>query len=285
MPFKLLALDVDGTLLRSDGTISARTRESLSRALSNGVTLAIATGRRKRTAEPILQQLDLPHYLVASQGAVVWHDDQIVSHAHLPREGARRALQHIEALNMSAVMFANAHQPETIWITGSWQTNQRLEVYTQRHRDLLRELTDDALDHDPIEIVVFDTMDRLEALSARLTGDAPSHLSAEPPDQNGPLWRVIFSRNQFTAGGAVEVVGPDTSKASGLQAVCNRIACTRDEVLAFGDNINDVEMLAFAGKGVCMANGTADARAAADSEAPSNDEDGIAVVLEELGLA
>ena len=277
MPFKLIALDVDGTLLRSDGTISPRTRTALSNAVANGLHLALATGRRKRSAHPIQTLLDLPHFLVASQGAVVYDGHEIVAHAHLPRAGARRALEHIHALGMSAVMFANAHQTETIWITGAWHANQRLEVYTKRHGDLIRELTDlesDALAHDPIEIVVFDEMIRLEQLHALLR-----------PLEHDRLCRVIFSRYQFTAGGAVEVVGPDTSKAAALDALCARLDVSQADVIAFGDNVNDVEMLAAAGLGVCMANSTDDARAAADRVTLSNDEDGIAIVLEELGLA
>jgi hypothetical protein len=277
LPFKLIALDVDGTLLRSDGTISARTRAALSSAIQNGLTLTLATGRRKRSAQPIQALLDLPHYLVASQGAVVYDRDEIVAHAHLPRAGARIALEHVLALGMSAVMFANAHEAETIWITGAWQTNRRLEVYTKRHGDLIRELADlqsAALDHDPIEIVVFDEMERLEQLHGRLL-----------PFERDHLFRVIFSRYQFTAGGAVEVVGPGTSKAAALDALCSHLGHSQADVIAFGDNVNDVEMLEAAGLGVCMANGTDDARSAADRLTLSNDEDGIAVVLEELGLA
>ena len=277
MPFKLIALDVDGTLLRSDGTISERTRNALQSALDHGLTLVLATGRRKRSAKPIQDLLNLPHYLVASQGAVVYDGDDIVAHAHLPRAGARLALDHIHTLGMSAVMFANAHQTEVIWITGAWQTNQRLDVYTKRHGDLIRELTDlngDALQHDPIEIVVFDTMERLDALAALLSAS-----------QNDRLFRVIFSKNQFTAGGAIEVVGPETSKAAALDALCAHLGITQRDVIAFGDNVNDVEMLAAAGLGVCMANGTEEARAVADRIAASNNEDGIALVLEELGLA
>ena len=274
LSFKLLALDVDGTLLRTDGTISARTRRALAGALSHGLTLAIATGRRRRTAAPIMAQLDLPHYLIASQGAVIWHEDEIVAHSHLPRAGARHALDQVRALDMSAVMFANAERPEAIFITGPWHSNERLELYTVRHRDLLRDLTEEALDHDPIQIIVLDAMERLEALAARLL-----------PAGNPPLYRVIFSINQFAAGGAIEIVGPTTSKAEALETLCRRLGCTPSDVIAFGDNVNDVEMLDFAGLGVCMANGTDDARAAADRGAPSNDEDGIAVVLEELGLA
>ena len=285
MPFRLVAVDVDATLLRRDGTISPRTRRALGEAIENGLTLAIATGRRRRSAQPILERLALPHYLVASQGAVVWRNDEIVAHAHLPRESARGALEIIESLGMQAVMFANAAQPETIWVAGDWRANERLATYAQRNRELIKDIVDEALEHDPIQIVVMDSMERLERLNEALTGHAPPPPSVDPPAQDAPLWRVIFSKSQFTTGGAIEVVGPGTSKAAALESVCELIACTSHEVIAFGDQVNDLEMLAFAGLGVCMANGTPDAKAAADRVCPSNDEDGIAVTLEELGLA
>ncbi|HEU5318582.1 MAG TPA: HAD family hydrolase [Chloroflexota bacterium] len=290
MPFRLVAVDVDGTLLRRDGTISERTRRALATAIERGAALAVATGRRRRTALPITRQLDLPHFLVASQGAVTWDGDEIVAHAHLPGQSARRALEIIGGLGMSAVMFANAAQPEAIWFAGDWRANQRLVAYAARDPELAREVVDtptldEALAHDPIQLIVFDSMERLEGLNEALTGHAPPPASLDPPAQDARLWRVIFSRDQFVSGGAIEVVGPGTSKAAALQGLCERIGCMAADVIAFGDQVNDLEMLAFAGLGVCMANGTAEAKAAADRVCPSNEEDGIAAALEDVGLA
>ena len=285
MAFRLMAVDVDGTLLRRDGSISSRTRRALGAAIERGLTLAIATGRRRRSATPILERLALPHYLVASQGAVIWRGDEIVAHSHLPRASARRALEIIESLGMQAVMFANAAQPETIWVAGDWRANERLATYAQRNRELIEEMKHDAFEHDPIQIVVMDTMERLERLNEALTGHAPPGPLSDPPAQDAPRWRVIFSKYQFTSGGAVEIVGPETSKAAALQTLCDQLGCLPEEVIAFGDQVNDLEMLEFAGLGVCMANGTPEAKAAADRVCPSNEEDGIAVTLEQLGLA
>jgi HAD superfamily hydrolase (TIGR01484 family) len=290
MPFRLVAVDVDGTLLRRDGTFSARTRAALATALARGAALAVATGRRRRTALPITRQLDLPHFLVASQGAVTWDGDEIIAHAHLPRESARRALDIVTGRGMGAVMFANAAQPEAIWFAGEWRANERLIAYAARDPDLIREVVDrptldEALAHDPIQLIVFDTMERLEALNEALTGHAPPAPTPDPPAQDAALWRVIFSRNQFTAGGAVEIVGPDTSKAAALEQLCRRVGCAPRDVIAFGDQVNDLEMLRFAGLGVCMANGTDEAKSAADRVCASNEDDGIALMLEEVGLA
>jgi hydroxymethylpyrimidine pyrophosphatase-like HAD family hydrolase len=302
MGYRLIAVDVDGTLLRSDGTISQRTRGALARALGRGASIAVATGRRRRTALHILEQLDLPHYLVASQGAVTWHDDEIIDHAHLPVASARRALDILERRGHNAIIFGNSFQPEVIWASGDWRANPRVADYLRRgsrgeNAPLVRDLTaGSVIEHDPIEIIVFDTRERLDALDEELTGHAPPPPSVDPPLQQDethpqPLWRVIYSIGQFTAGPAIEIVGPKTSKEHALRKLCKRLGCTPEEVIAFGDNVNDLEMLHFAGMGVCMENGTEDAKAVVRAKGanglicPSNDDDGIAAMLEELGLA
>jgi HAD superfamily hydrolase (TIGR01484 family) len=287
--YKLIAVDVDGTLLTSKGTISDRTRDALRRAVAGGAILAVATGRRRRTAEPIVAQLDLPHYLASSQGAAIWQDGELLGHSHLPAPNARVALGLARALGMAAVILGNALREDVIFVDGDWEANAPLASYLTRNRQFLRPFDEEALAHDPIELIYMDAMERLERLDEVLTGHraAPEEDASaeEGPSPARPLWRVIFSRNQFTAGGAIEVVGPDTSKAAALALLCERLGITPAQVVAFGDNVNDVEMLAFAGLGVAMGNSTADAFAVADRVAPSNDEDGIAVTLEVLGLA
>ncbi len=301
-PYKLIAVDVDGTLLTSSGAISRRTKAALRRAVAHGAALAIATGRRRLTAQPILDQLDLPYVLVASQGATVWEHDTIISHSHLPSPAARVALDINRSHGMATAILGNALIDDVIWVDGDWQANERLASYLKRNLHIVRPFGPATLEHDPIQFIIMDEMERLERLDEALTGHRAPPPSEDPPLQEGPaatpelvappdgeqgqaLWRVIFSRNQFTAGGAIEVVGPDTSKATALAVLCQRLAITPAQVIAFGDNVNDVEMLAFAGLGVAMGNCTDDARAVADHIAPSNDKDGIAVTLESLGLA
>jgi HAD superfamily hydrolase (TIGR01484 family) len=294
-PYKLIAVDVDGTLLTSKGIITDRTRSALGRALEGGASLAVATGRRRRSAAPIVAPLELPHFLVCSQGAVVWEGASIVYHSHLPASSARRALEVIREHGLVAVVFANAFDEEVIWVDGDWQSNPGAERYVTRasrgQDSPVRALTPEALEHDPIQFILFDSIEKLEQVNEALTGHAlpPAPPTGEPVVEDGPsgrtpLWRLIFSRNQFTTGGAIGIVGPDTSKATALAYLCQRLGITREQVIAFGDNVNDLEMLEFAGLGVAMSNGTPGAKAAAQKIAPSNDEDGIAAVLEEVGL-
>jgi hypothetical protein len=287
--YKLIAVDVDGTLLTSKGTNTDRTRNALLAATERGVRVAVATGRRRRSALPILEQLAVPHFLVASQGAVVWQDGTILFHSHLPAQNARMALDVIREHGLATAILGNALREDVIWVDGHWRSETRLAAYLRRHMDHVHDFAPEALDHDPIELIVIDDEERLEALDRALTGHSPPPPSEDPPaeegpTQRGPLWRVIFSRNQFTAGAALEIVGPQTSKAEAIDELCARLGIGREQVIAFGDNVNDVEMLEFAGTGVAMGNATADARAVASRIAPSNDDDGIASVLEDLGI-
>ncbi len=288
----MIAVDVDGTLLNSKGVISPRTRGALLAAVEKGVHVAVATGRRRRSAGPILEQLGMPHFLVASQGAAVWDNDEIVFHSHLPAENARIALGLIREHGLAAVILGNALREDEVWVDGDWQASPRLSTYVTRlqnaYHQQIRPAGPETFDHDPIELIVVDEIERLAALDQALTGHVPPPPSEDAPAEPGPagpqpLWRAIFSRNQFTAGGAIEVVGPDTSKAAALAFLCERLGIARDQVVAFGDNVNDVEMLEFAGMGVAMGNATEDAKAVADRVTATNDEDGIAVTLEELG--
>jgi HAD superfamily hydrolase (TIGR01484 family) len=231
----------------------------------------------------------VPHFLVASQGAAIWQNGQILFHSHLPAQNARLALDIIRQHSLTTIILGNALREDLIWVDGDVRANERIAAYLSRNQQVVRDFAPEALAHDPIEFILMDTVERLEAVDRALTGHAPPPPSEDPPAQVGPegtgaLWRVIFSRNQFTAGAAIEVVGPDTSKAAALEFLCARLGITPQQVIAFGDTGNDEEMLEFAGMGVAMGNATADARAVATRIAPSNDDDGIAVVLEELRI-
>ena len=139
----------------------------------------------------------------------------------------------------------------------------------------MRPYDPDALHDDPLAVYMMDDWRRLIAVNERLTGDPAA------PGQ----WRVIFSRTALATTAAIEVLHPSVSKGRALDVLCRRFGIGPERVLAFGDNVNDVEMLEFAGLGVAMANGSPEALAVADRITASNDEDGIAVMLEELGLA
>ena len=297
--YRLLALDIDGTLLNSERVITPRTRAAVLAARDAGMMVVIATGRGPRSAHMVVDSLGLgePLVLVATQGATVWDNGELVLHQPLAAAAARRVVELSLAAGVAALVVPALHRGDAMYLAGSsaatdrlWAYAQpadrtirplltaatdRLRAYAQRNGGNVRPYEPAALHDDPLAVYMMDDWRRLTAVNERLTGDSAAQ------DQ----WRVIFSRTALATTAAIEVLHPSVSKGLALDVLCRRFGIERERVLAFGDNVNDVEMLEFAGLGVAMANGSPEALAVADRITASNDEDGIAVMLEELGLA
>ncbi|MAG35477.1 MAG: hypothetical protein CL878_04425 [Dehalococcoidia bacterium] len=275
--YRLLALDIDGTLLNSERVVTPRTRAAVLSARAAGLVVVIATGRGPHSARSIVAGLGLgdPIVLVATQGATVWDNGQLVLHQPLAADAARRVVEHSLAADVAALVVPGVHSGGAMHLAGSAAATGRLRAYAQRGAGNVRPYDPAALSGDPLAVYMMDDWQRLVAVNERLTSD--------PVAQDS--WRVIFSRTALATTAAIEVLHPQVSKALALRVLCRRLGIEREQVLAFGDNVNDVEMLEFAGLGVAMANSSPEARAAADRITASNDEDGIALVLEEMELA
>ncbi|MBU6287936.1 MAG: HAD hydrolase family protein [Chloroflexota bacterium] len=307
---RLIVLDADGTLLTSDEQVTARTRDALAEAQARGVAIAIATGRRRSRTIGILEMLALPGtYLVASQGTAVWHDPlgdapQMIADFHLPASSARTVLDVVRAHDLALVMLGNAGLPDIVWHDGDLEAHPTMGRYVANNRHGARPLDEaEAFVHDPTQFTILAPLNRLRDLRDDLTGRA---VARDSVDRHAPRpsvlgsasrpWHVIFSRGQFTAGAALEVVGPQTNKATGVRALADYLGIEMGQIAAFGDNVNDAEILGAVGLGVAMGNATPRARAGAwagithrdggastlDRIAPSNDRDGIAWVLDHL---
>ena len=275
--YHLLALDIDGTLLNSERVVTPRTRAAVLAARAAGMVVVIATGRGPRSARTVVAGLGLgdPLVLVATQGATVWDNGQLVLHQPLAATAARRVVEHSLAADIAALVVPALHRGDAMYLAGSTAATDRLRGYAERNGGHVRPYDPAALHDDPLAVYMMDDWRRLTAVNERLTGD---------PAAQG-RWRVIFSRTALATTAAIEVLHPRVSKGLALDVLCRRFGIESEHVLAFGDNVNDVEMLEFAGLGVAMDNGSPEAHAVADRITASNDEDGIAVVLEELGLA
>lgn len=278
--YRLLALDIDGTLLSSERVVTPRTKAAILAARAAGLVIVVATGRGSHSARNIVLDLDLggPVTLVATQGATVWANDQLVLHQPLSTAAARRVVDHSLNEDVAALIVPGLHGAGAMHLAGSSAAAGRLRAYAYRNSgnaENVRPYDPSTLDEDPLAVYMMDDWLRLVALNERLTNGSDARDD----------WRVIFSRTALASTAAIEVLHPKVSKAFGLQVLCDRFSISSEEVLAFGDNVNDVEMLKFAGLGVAMGNGSPEACAAADRITASNDHDGIAVVLEEMKLA
>ena len=110
---------------------------------------------------------------------------EILFHSHLPAENARIALDVIRRHGLATVILGNALREDVIWIDGAWHDNERIASYVNRNRHAVREFAPEALEFDPIQFIVMDTQEKLEALDEALTGHAAPLPSEDPPAQTG----------------------------------------------------------------------------------------------------
>lgn len=263
MTYRLIATDLDGTLLRSDGTVSPRTVDTLRRAEDVGVTVVIATGRPIRWVQPIEDMLKHTGLAVLSNGAVVYdmHTDRILRTRPITRSTALMLAETVRSA-LPGVSFAVERVDRGFGLEPGFT------------RGGIRDVIDMIA---PIEELVSD--DILKFLIQDLTM-GPDDLLTKSRDVGGHLAEFTHSSGH----GLVEVSATGVTKASTLERVAADRGITAEQVIAFGDMPNDLPMLAWAGTGYAMSNAHPEVLAATDHRAPLNDDDGVAQVIEDLIL-
>jgi len=260
-PLRLVATDLDGTLLRSDGTVSARTAQALRRAVAAGIELVMVTGRPPRHVRAIAGAPDLGAVTICMNGALVYDvaRDAVLSETRLPPETARALIADLRA-RLPEVSFA-----VEVGLHCGWEQSYAL----QRGK-----LEEPSLPIAGGHALCAGGVNKLIAFHPALSSAALIHRSRA----------VIADRAAVSFSGAPFLeIGPyAVSKASSLAAYCAERGVARAEVLAFGDMPNDVPMLAWAGRSVAVANAHRDVQSIAGELTLSNDDDGVAVVLERL---
>jgi len=258
---KLIALDLDGTLLGASGRVSARNVAAVQAAADAGHHVVIATGRPLHLVADLADDLgDAVSYIVGTNGSMVgtFPDAALVRLMGFDFDLAREAITRIRAA-LPGTGFALA-------------TDAGLA-----HEPGFAERMPTAIDVDPTEDVL--TLGGAEAYKlfafhddmsvAALLEDVPAHLPAG------------LSASHMGAD-AIDIGLETIDKCSGLRWVCDELGVDATNVIAFGDEWNDLTMLEWAGRGVAMGNADARVQSIADEVAPANTADGVAVVLERL---
>lgn len=261
-PYKLIATDLDGTLLRNDDTVSARTRDALAAATAAGAAHIIVTGRAVPWTRHILDDLGYDGLAVCGQGAQVYHagEHRLLTSVTLDRQLAGLALSKIEAEVGPLALAASRDGLDGEVLVGAGYRVQE----------------------GPLPVVAFE--DPAELWSAplnkvyiqhpRLDDDALAKVARATV---GTLVDVVMA-----GAGVVEILPLGLSKATGLSLAARRLGLRASDTIAFGDMPNDIPMFGWAAQGVAMANAHDELKAVADEITASNEHDGIAVVLEQL---
>lgn len=256
---RLVALDLDGTLLTSRGEVGPRTRRALQGLRARGTELLICTGRPHRTALPVLAQLELSGMAALSNGALLYD------------VGAGRARRHFAIARetlLSALAAMRRRFPDVaaaVETVEGWYTEPAYHARRVLQSELATEPSGIGELAEVIRGPVIKLLFRHPELSAPALAEALAGLPLHP------TWAFQH---------LLEVSAAGVNKARALEWLAGELGIAPEAVVAFGDQNNDKEMLAWAGLGVAMGNAAAEVRAAADLVTASNDEEGIALVLE-----
>jgi Cof subfamily protein (haloacid dehalogenase superfamily) len=276
-----VAIDVDGTLLPGFGqALTPRTGRALKAAQEAGITVALATGRRTDFAAPLLKGLnlraDMP--LIASNGAVLRTlGGDTIDRCLLPVQVARGLCGLLRPFGVLVFTFDRPGGLQ-LALEDLGQAERQIAPWVEANRDDIEVVKplENALGNgeDPIQGMVTGEVEKMReaeaALKASPWSEACACVKTEYPERNLSL---------------LDLLPRGVSKAKTLESLAERLGVSREETMAVGDNWNDLDMLKWAGQGVIMGNAVAELRAMGKERgwrlAPANDEDGVAVVLEE----
>jgi Cof subfamily protein (haloacid dehalogenase superfamily) len=262
---RLVATDLDGTLVRSDGTISDRTRAALAAVEDAGAVLVLVTGRPPRWMPPVVEATGHRGLAVCANGALVYdlHTERVMRSHLIDADAAGEVVAALRR-DVPGVVFAVEKGP----VDGVPAGFGREQGYRPRW-----DVSDVAV--APIEELVADGVVKLLARHEEMTSD---DLLAAARASVGALAECTHS----SSDGLLEISASGISKASGLAALADEHGIDAHDVVAFGDMPNDLPMLIWAGHAVAVANAHPEIKTAADEVTASNDDDGVALVLERL---
>jgi len=273
---RLIALDIDGTLLDSQWRLPEANREAIRRATGRGIEVALVTGRRFDFARPVIDAIDSPLTLIVSGGALVKNraGESLVRHL-LPAGVAREVLDGTRAFRQATALVFDRPRAAQVVHEHLDLSDAHRRAYFDRNRDFIAEIVplEDALTEDPIQVMFSGTFLGMRALVSTLRG--------LPAAARYSLAITEYESRDFSL---VDVNRAGCTKGTTLAEWAIRQGIPREDVMAIGDNLNDREMLEFAGLPVVMANAVPGLRRVGWAETSSNDEAGVAAAIERFAL-
>jgi Cof subfamily protein (haloacid dehalogenase superfamily) len=275
MKYRLLAIDIDGTLVNSRDELTPDTRNALVRASEAGIDLVLATGRRYSRTLPLVEPLGIDVPLITASGALVKDafDHRTFYRADFEPELLRGVCRRLDALGYDPLLCADTycehfdfyHAVELPKIR-RWELAEYLEMNPEDGR-----LLPDMLDRPPPGVFLaftFGPKDEMLAAEAVLHREFPGQISTNV--LRSPRYR----------GFLVEIVPANVSKWSAIRRLAESRSIAIGEICAVGDDVNDLDMIRAAGLGIAMGNAVPEVKVAADRIAPTHDEDGLVQVVE-----
>ena len=271
---RLLAVDIDGTLLDSKFQISPANQAALHRASGAGVEIVLVTGRRHSFALPIARQLEVPLAIISSNGAIIRSLGGELFHRHLlPRQTALALCAHMSEFRSTLVLTFEREDRGALVVESLDAFTGAISNWMQKNRDFIEcvQPIEQSLVTDPIQAMFCGAVERMQAALAQLRAGAVA--------SDIQVLRTEYPRRDLAI---VDVLARGCSKGAALERWAHHRGYGRHQVMAIGDNYNDVEMLEFAGLPVIMGNASQDLQQNGWARTASNDESGVAAAVEQF---
>lgn len=258
--YKLIALDVDGTLLNDNHELSEQTKKTIQEVSRSGAEIVLCTGRGPQNSIPFMEQIGLTGYVISHNGAVtvdvvtkeVVHQYAMDTRAMLPyMDYFREQRVHFD-VNTAFNMYVDSVDGMAVEVRSMYENFLMLPV----NLPPLQEFSEPI-----VKVTAFDHADVLDKVHEEIGKWTPE-------------FNILRSGEYF-----VDLMHPDASKGNALQQLAKRRGVQSEEVLAIGNYFNDITMLTFAGLGIAMDNSPLEVKAAANEVTASNNEDGVHAAL------
>jgi Cof subfamily protein (haloacid dehalogenase superfamily) len=267
--YKLLVVDIDGTLLSRDGSISVEAREALAEARCSGIAVSLSTGRAAQACRSIIDQLALDGYHIFFDGALVSNLGEEIYAQPLAREVVREAVEFVRRHDIYLELYSATHYfvERENWATEIHRQYFELEPTVVDFTDLWKReriIKGGLITHSPEEMA--------KARSFRLHFDRSLRFSgARSP---------AFPGVEF-----LNIVAPEVSKGKALEVLASHLGISLSEVMAVGDGTNDIPLLSLAGLAVAMDNAPAQVKAIAHCTTLDVDHNGLAAAVRKFLLS
>ena len=273
-PIRLIAVDIDGTLLNSQFRISEKDISALRRAKQEGIEVILVTGRRHTFALPIAQQLGFDLWLISSNGAVTRSLQGEAFHRDLLPAATCRELCHaMQEFRGNTVVTFDKEAKGALVLEHMEELTSSIRHWLEKNMQYIEFVVpiESALTADPVQAMFCGSVERMQAAVRKLG-------SSRVRD------KVTVVRTEYPARDLciVDVLNRDCSKGHALERWANYRGIPREQVMAIGDNFNDLEMLAFAGVPFIMGNACEELKTQGWAVTLSNDENGVASAIEQV---
>lgn len=271
---KMIGIDMDGTLLTTDKRLTEHTKAVLCRAIRQGVEIVAATGRPHTGLPKEYREIPGLHYAITANGARVvdLRNGEVVYEALVPQKKAEEVLQLFAEYDMIAELYKDGQSylnREMLERLPEFQKNPHMVEYIKNTRIPVENIRD-LLTQYP------DGFEKVQALF-RTAGDRD--------DAKRRVTKLGGVRAVSSLDYNVEVSRADANKGNSLMILAEKLGLVPEEVMGFGDNDNDLEMIQKAGLGVAMGNAIPEVKEAADYITDTNDREGVAKAIEKFVLA